>query len=235
MTSWILSYGAGWLITLSPCVLPILPLLLSGAANKNRLAPLLMALGLALSFALLGTLIGLLGDSIGLSPAILRTASAVLLLTASIFMLVPQLGKAAFARAGTFANLANDASSKLDNFGLWGNFLTGALLGAVWAPCSGPALVAAAGLAADAGTAGDAFIRLLFFGFGAATPLLLIAYGTRGLLLGWLRKQAEGINRFFGFFLGAVALLILTGYDLQIQELVISWLPQHWLLTITSL
>jgi len=235
MTSWALSYFAGWLITLSPCVLPILPLLLSGAANQDRRAPLFMALGLALSFALLGTAVSLLGDQLNISPSALRTGGAWLLIVASAFMLIPSLAKGVFSRTHALANLANSASSKVEKLGLGGNFLSGALLGAVWAPCSGPALVAAIALAAEATGAAEAFTRLLLFGLGAATPLLLIAYGTRGLLISWLRAKTATINKISGVFLALIAALILTGYDLKFQEWVIQRLPQDWLLTITGL
>jgi cytochrome c-type biogenesis protein len=235
MSALLLSYGAGWLITLSPCVLPILPLLLSGAAAKDRYAPLLMAAGLTLSFALLGSFIAILNEQFGLSTQNLRFYSALLLLFAAGLMLIPQ-GNTALGRLfAPLANKANNLALKLEAYGRFGSLLTGALLGAIWAPCSGPALIAALGLAADASSAGQGFIRLLIFGLGAATPLLIISYGARGLLHKVLKFSSARIKLIFGLCLAMIALLILTGADLVVQEWAVQRLPHSWLLFTTQL
>lgn len=225
MGAWLLSYGAGWLITLSPCVLPILPLMLSGAASQDRFAPLLMALGLTGSFALFGSVIAAFGGQLGLSPEVLRISGAVLLLLAAIILLLPRLARGLSGFLAPLATRADALGRRLSGWGRSGMVLTGALLGAVWAPCSGPALVAAVGLAAEAGAVGEGFVRLLFFGLGASSPLLLIAYGARGLFVGANRNRATRLRPVLALALGVISLLILTGADLYLQQWILDRLP----------
>ena len=74
-----LSLAAGSLTTLSPCVFPLLPLVLGGALQAHRLAPVAMGLGMALSFAGIGVLVGLAGPALGLDGDVVRMAGGWLL------------------------------------------------------------------------------------------------------------------------------------------------------------
>src|SRR3989304_5264010 len=87
----VLSYAAGILSTLSPCVLPLLPIVLFGVVERNPWGPLALGAGLSVSFATIGIFIASLGFSIGLDSATLRLAVAVLLLAMGIVLLVPAL------------------------------------------------------------------------------------------------------------------------------------------------
>ena len=146
---------AGALTTLNPCVFPILPLVVGSALQDHRAAPLLMGLGMAASFALLGLLTGWLADSVGLDPDLVRTASAVLLMAFGFAMMVPQ-GKELFARlvspladrasalssglSGGSAVVAGDATVRASGNVALRSLAMGMLLGFVWTPCSGPLL-----------------------------------------------------------------------------------------------
>ncbi len=87
-----LSVAAGGLTTLSPCVFPLLPLVLGGAMQGHRLAPLAMGLGMTGSFALIGMLLGALGPALDIDADTVRTAGASLLIAFVLVMLVPALG-----------------------------------------------------------------------------------------------------------------------------------------------
>ena len=88
-----LSVLAGSLTTLSPCVFPILPMVLAGAAQSNRYAPLAMGVGMALSFATMGVIIGSLGPLIGLDSEHVRWLGAVVLMALGVMMWVPALNE----------------------------------------------------------------------------------------------------------------------------------------------
>lgn len=82
-----LSVAAGGLTALSPCVFPLLPLVLGGTMQRNRAAPLAMGLGMILLFVLLGVLVGVLGDALGLEPALVRTGAAAMLIAFGLLIL----------------------------------------------------------------------------------------------------------------------------------------------------
>lgn len=232
----LLSYGAGALSTLNPCVLPLLPIILFGALQQNAWGPVAMAAGLAISFAALGTFIALIGFGIGLDSALLRTGAAVLMVTLGAVMLVPAM-QARLALAG--APIATGAQSLIDHLrpaGLGGQFVLGALLGAVWSPCSGPTLGAAVGLAAQSATAVQATVVMIAFGLGAATPILALAYGSRQAVLTrreWMSKLSSIGKPMVGVALLTLGLFVLTGLD-KILETILTNAAPDWLVALTT-
>ena len=180
VATWLLSYGAGALSTLNPCVLPLLPIILFGVSQQNAWGPLALAAGLSISFAAFGTFIALIGFGIGIDPAALRIGAAVLLVGLGIVLLVPAVQARLALASAPVATGAQSVIDRLRPAGLGGQFILGALLGVVWSPCSGPTLGAAVGLAAQSSTAPQAAVVMSMFGLGAATPILAIAYGSRG-------------------------------------------------------
>ena len=115
-----LAWLAGSLTTLNPCVFPLLPLVLGGAVQANRAAPLAMGAGMVASFALLGLLVGVAGDALGLYPEHLRIAGALLLIGFGIVMLVPWLNVRFTQWMAPMATRANTASARFDAGSLGG-------------------------------------------------------------------------------------------------------------------
>lgn len=183
----ILGYGAGLLTLINPCVLPILPIVLAGALQADRRAPVALALGMSLSFVLLGVTVAAFGRSIGLTPESLAQGAAVLMIGFGLILLVPQFS-ARFASAT--AGLSNSADARmagLDQSSLTGQFAGGALLGAVWSPCVGPTLGAAIGLASQGQSLIWAGAIMAAFAMGVSTVILALSYGARSALQ---RRQA---------------------------------------------
>ena len=147
-----LSYAAGALSTLSPCVLPLLPIVLFGVLEKHAWGPVVLAAGLATSFAVLGTIIASVGFNIGLDPATLRYGIAILMLAMGVVLLIPALQGRLAAFAAPVATGGQTLLDRNQPSGLGGQFVLGGLLGAIWSPCSGPTLGAAIGLAAQGDT-----------------------------------------------------------------------------------
>src|ERR1035437_4634660 len=138
-----LSLAAGGLTTLSPCVFPMLPLVVGGAVQANRMAPIAMGAGMVVSFSLIGLLLGVLGPVLGVDSESVRQFGGVMLIIFAAVMLVPQLNVRFTSWMSPIAASANAASNGLNEKSLLGAFLLGALLGLVWSPCSGPLLGAA--------------------------------------------------------------------------------------------
>ena len=220
-----LSLFAGSLTTLSPCVFPILPLVIGGAVQANRLAPLAMGTGMATSFALIGIVLGALGPALGIDSDSVRIFGAWLLIAFGLVMLVPQLNRRFTEWMLPIASGANAASTRLDGGSL------GGALGFVWSPCSGPLLASALTLVASDGGAVRGGIILGLFGIGAAIPLVAVAYASRSgfnAARGWVLQRIDGIRKAFGVFILLTGIAILSGADKWLEARVVAILPDAW-------
>ena len=229
-----LSFLAGLLTILNPCVLPLVPVLVAGAAASSRFGPAALALGLAFSFALSGMALAAVGLEFG-SWWPLRAAAAELLLAAGIALAVPMVGERLSALAAPTSGLAGRLASRLPA-GAVGQFGTGALLGLAWAPCIGPTLGAAFALAATGGSQLTASVAMVTFALGAGLSLLAVGYGLRrltGAARGRVSGFASASRRIFGAALVVVALLILTGFDKVIEAAVVQALPDWFVMLAT--
>lgn len=233
-----LSVIAGALTTLSPCVFPLLPVIVGGAVQRHRAAPVAMGLGMAITFTLIGLLVGGLGGSLSLAPDDVRRVGASLLLAFGVVMLVPPLERRFSNLMTPLASSANDATAQLDGGALVGAFALGGLLGLVWSPCAGPLLGSTLALVATAGGAARGAFLLGLFGLGAALPLVAAAYASRagfGRVRAWVLAHAGGAKRAMGGLLLLVGVLILTGGDHAIEAWVNDHLPDAWLALTTKI
>jgi cytochrome c biogenesis protein CcdA len=241
MTGLVLSFVAGMLSVLSPCVLPLLPIVLGAAAAKQKWGPVALAAGLLLSFVVIGLFVATIGFSIGLDADVFRYVAAVLILAVGVVLMVPRL-QSAFAVAG--GPLAKWAHNRLDGARLdgansesvAGQFVVGLLLGAVWSPCVGPTLGAASLLAARGRDLGQVALTMFVFGLGAAVPLLALGVASREAMLRWRQRLAAagpGLKMGFGAILVAVGLLALTGLDKRVETALVEASPQ-WLTDLTT-
>jgi len=227
-----LSLLAGSLTTLSPCVFPILPLVIGGAVQQNRLAPVAMGSGMAVSFALIGILLGALGPALDIDSDSVRIFGAWLLISFGLVMLIPVLNQRFSQWMLPIASSANAASARLDGGSLIGAFLLGGVLGLVWSPCSGPLLASALTLVASEGGAVKGGIILGLFGVGAAIPLVAVAYASRrgfNVARGWVLQRIELIKKVFGAIILLTGIAILSGADKWIEASVVRLLPEAWI------
>jgi cytochrome c biogenesis protein CcdA len=227
---------AGVLSVLSPCVLPLLPIVLGTAASAHRLGPLALAAGLAISFTAIGLFVATVGFAMGLDTGVFRTVSAVLLIAVGLVLLVPKLQEQ-FALAA--APVSNWAGSYADDFtpgGLAGQFGLGLLLGAVWSPCVGPTLGAASVLAAKGEDLGQVALTMLAFGVGAALPLMLLGFVSREAMMRWrgrLMETGSIVKTLLGLLLVTVGLLVATNLDKRIETVLVDASPA-WLTELTT-
>ena len=159
---------AGILSTLSPCVLPLIPIVLGAALGRHRFGPVALAAGLALSFVVIGLFVATIGFAAGLGQEVFRAAAAILLIGAGIVLLMPRLQMQLAAAAAPVGNWAQAQTGVFAGYGWGGQFLIGLLLGAVWSPCVGPTLGAASVLAARAENLTFVALTMIAFGIGAA-------------------------------------------------------------------
>lgn len=235
-TSFLLAFAAGLLSTLSPCVLPLLPVVLGGAASESRLGPVALAGGIALSFVTIGLFFALFGSSIGINQAALRYFAGALLAAAGLTLMLPALGEKVAVVLSPASNWADRNLGGFETRGASGQFALGLLLGAVWSPCVGPTLGAASVLAAQGKDIAQVATTMGLFGVGAALPLLALGILSREAMLRW-RNRLMGAGKFGKNGLGAVLLivgiLIVTGLDKRLETALVAASPA-WLTELTT-
>jgi cytochrome c biogenesis protein CcdA len=231
-----LGYAAGALSTLSPCVLPILPIVLFGALERHLWGPVALAAGLAASFAGVGIALASVGFSVGIDPETLRLAVAALMGAAGVVLLVPALQGKVASMASPLAGRGQVLLDRLQPSGIWGQFALGAVLGIIWSPCSGPTLGAAIGLATQGDDLGRAASTMAAFALGAATPILLLAYGSRQAIMArqdWMARVSRIGKPLMGAAFFGIGLFVLTGLDKVVEASLTRAMPD-WLVTVTT-
>lgn len=231
-----LGYAAGALSTLSPCVLPILPVVLFGALERHLWGPVALAAGLAASFAGVGIALASVGFSVGIDPGSLRLVFAALMGAAGIVLLVPALQGRMALMASPLAGRGQILLDRLQPTGIWGQFALGAVLGVIWSPCSGPTLGAAVGLATQGDDLGRAAATMSAFALGAATPILLLAYGSRQAIMArrdWMARASRFGKPLMGAAFLGIGLFVLTGLDKVVETSLTNAMPE-WLVNVTT-
>jgi len=230
------SLAAGTLSLLAPCVLPLAPMVIASALQAHRLGPLALAGGMALAFAVSGSALAALTMSLGLGPEALRLVAGALMLAFGAWLVLPVLQLRLATAVGPMANAGDALSRRIDADSLGGQFAIGALLGLVWAPCTGPTLGVAFTLAAQQESVGRAGAIMLAFALGAMAPLLALAYGARRLFLD-NRARLLAVGRVgklvMGWVLVAVGGMVLTGGDKLIEARLVAVMPD-WLVELTT-
>lgn len=227
---------AGVLSTLSPCVLPLLPIVLGAAVSEHRLGPVALAGGLAVSFTAIGLFVATIGYGIGLDAGSFRVFGALLLITIGVILLVPQLQTQFAAAAAPVSGWTERRFGGIETGGLKGQLALGLLLGAVWSPCVGPTLGAASVLAAQGKDLAQVALVMAMFGVGAALPLLLLGLLSREALLRWrarLMEAGKGGKILLGGLLVVLGLVIVSGLDKKIEAVLVEASPA-WLTELTT-
>ena len=167
-----LSFGAGLASVASPCVLPVVPLLVAGRADDHRWRPALLVAGIATSFVAMGVVTSLFGAAIG--PALPRLEKVV-------GAVVVAFGLLLLADVNLFKRLSFFQRIGAGGEGRWSGLFLGASLGLVWIPCVGPMLSGVLATVATDGTLAAGVLLLLAYALGFAVPMLALGYGSQAL------------------------------------------------------
>jgi cytochrome c-type biogenesis protein len=235
-TSLGLAFLAGLLSVLSPCVLPLLPLVLGAAASEHRFGPLALAGGLALSFVAIGLFVATIGFGLGLDTGIFRMGAAILMILFGLVLMLPAAQTRLAVAAGPLSNWTETRFGGLSTAGLSGQFGVGLLLGAVWSPCVGPTLGAASLLASQGHDLGAVALTMFLFGLGAALPLCVLGTLSRATLVGWrdrMMSLGKGLKVALGLILVVTGLAIVFGADKALETLLVDASPD-WLTRLTT-
>jgi cytochrome c biogenesis protein CcdA len=236
MATFALAVLAGLLSILSPCVLPLVPIVLGAAISEHRFGPLALAAGLAVSFTALGLLIAVAGFSVGIDANVLRIAAAVVMVALGVVLMLPGFQVRLATAGGPVVNWTEQNFGGFSTSGLGGQFAVGLLLGAVWSPCVGPTLGAASLLASQGRDLGQVGMTMAAFGVGAGLPLALLGFASRS----WLARMRQRMlaagkqgKMVLGILFVVVGLAILTGFDKRVETALVDASPA-WLTNLTT-
>jgi cytochrome c biogenesis protein CcdA len=231
---------AGLLTTLSPCVLPVLPLVVASSLRAGRRGPLFFVAGLLVTFVGVTWLLSAFGNVLGWDRNLIRNISALTLIAAGALFLSERAQDLVSRLLAPLLGVVNQANQALSTRSSgWENgrqFSLGALAGIIWTPCSGPSLGVAIGLAADKQSALQALPVLSAFGIGAAIPLLAVAYGSKNFsqrLRHASMRWMAGLKKAMGLLVVFVGFSILSGLDKKIEAQLVTWSPE-WLTELTT-
>ena len=228
MFEFALAVAAGMATVLSPCILPVLPIILATSAGRRRIEPLLVVAGFVATFAAGGILIGALSASSGELQGAIRTASILVLLVAGLACFWPTPFERLVAAVRRWRAVhAPAAPSGPPIGGNLGAVLVGASLGLAWTPCAGPVLASVLSLAATSQAPARATALLGLYAIGAGLPMLLIAYGGDAVSrrLAFFNRRADLVRKVFGAIAVVVAVLQLLQYDVLVSAWATQWLP----------
>lgn len=220
---------AGVLIVFSPCILPVLPLIIAASLQVHRLGPLLMTIGLIIGFVLAGTMFYILSQLFHFPHDVWRYLAACILIVLGLLMC--SHARIQWLWSGT-VNQANQLADQAQGLGLVGQVMIGMLLGIIWSPCIGPALGAVVVVMMQEQSTLLAGFGFMVFAMGAACPILCLSYGGRM----WIKRFAPYLMHsltVIGYICILIGLMILTSLDQWLQTQALSRLPDSWLSVIT--
>lgn len=211
ITTMVMTIFAGIASVASPCVLPIVPIVVTGTETDHKHRPLLIVLGLSLSFMTMGLMTSLFGGAIAGVMPLLEKAAGIMVLAFGLLML---FDINLFKKLTLFSNI--QAGSQ----GRWSGLILGLTLGLVWIPCVGPMLAGVLTLVATDGRLSTGLILLACYSLGFAIPMLLLGYASQSVRLKIKQMNAHplairlisgGLLIVFGIFILSKGMLGISG------------------------
>jgi cytochrome c biogenesis protein CcdA/thiol-disulfide isomerase/thioredoxin len=203
-----IGFIAGIIAALSPCVLPVLPIVLAGGATGGRRRPYAIVAGLVASFTVFTLSASALLTAVGLPEDTLRNIAIALLFLVAATLFVPRLGEVIEA---PLARLSRRPSGDLG-----GGFLLGASLGLVFVPCAGPVLATVTVLAAQHRFSATLVLLTLCYALGSGVVLLLVAMGGQRVAAR-LRATRSWWRPALGVVMAGAAIAIAFNLDQTLQ------------------
>jgi cytochrome c biogenesis protein CcdA/thiol-disulfide isomerase/thioredoxin len=205
--------GAGTAIT--PCVLPVVPALLSASATGGRRRPLGIVVGLAATFTIAIVLLAQLVKGVGLASGAARTLAIVVLIVFGVAMLIPDLAARVQAPLSRLARFG----PKTRGDGFWSGIGVGGALGFVCAPCAGPILAAVTSVSASSGASARVVAVALAYSAGLSAVMLVYAFAGRAVL-DRIRRAARGhiVEAALGMILIITGITMAFNLDVRFEE-----------------
>jgi cytochrome c biogenesis protein CcdA/thiol-disulfide isomerase/thioredoxin len=223
------AFLAGVVTILSPCILPILPIVLSstiGGQETGKSRPFGVVIGFVLSFTFFTLFLSAIVRFSGISADSLRLFSVIVIGLFGVSFLIPQfqvLLEKLFSKLAQFVPQGNTKT------GFWPGVLIGLSIGLLWTPCVGPILASVISLAITGTVTIDAFLITFAYALGTAIPMFLIMLGGQKALqkVPWLLANTANIQKAFGVVMILTAIAIFFNIDRQFQTFILKTFPQY--------
>jgi cytochrome c biogenesis protein CcdA/thiol-disulfide isomerase/thioredoxin len=204
------AFVAGVVTAISPCVLPVLPVVLAGGATGGPRRPFAIVAGLVASFTVFTLTATALLGALGLPDDLLRNIAIAVVALVGLSLVWPRLGD---LLGRPFYALARRPPSDTGS-----GFVLGLSLGLLFTPCAGPVIAAVVTVAATRSLSLEAFLITLAYALGAGLVLLGVAVAARrGMSLRGVRAHAPAVRRALGVAVLAVVVLMVLGVDRDLQ------------------
>ncbi|CAN5197702.1 cytochrome c biogenesis protein DipZ [soil metagenome] len=225
------AFLAGVITVLSPCILPILPIILTssiGGVNTGKSRPLGVVIGFILSFTFFTLFLSTLVRISGIPAETMRFVSVLVIAGFGISLLIPQFQVLVERLFSKFAGFMPSSQGKT---GFGGGLLIGFSVGLLWTPCVGPILASVISLAITGTITFDAFLITLAYSLGTAIPMFLIMIGGQNALhrVPWLLANLGYIQKLFGVLMILTAIGIFFNIDRKFQTFVLNTFPKYGL------
>lgn len=207
-----LAFIEGFGLIISPCILPILPIILAGSLEGSKRRPIGIVVGFVLTFALFTFFSRKLVQISGIDLTLIRHVSYAILILFAIVMLSEYLTEKFARLTQKFANLGFSMSrSSATQDGFFTGIIFGGVVGLVWTPCAGPILAAVIVQTVIQATTLTSFFIVLAFGIGAAVPMLIIALFGRGIMgkFSFFKTHAELFRKLLGIIIIAAVIFMI--------------------------
>ncbi len=218
------AFLSGIVTILSPCILPVLPIILSGTVGGKR-KPVGIVIGFIISFSLFTLALSALVQTFSISAETLRYVAVAIIVTFGITLMIPKLQ---LVLENFLSKVARTKGSSNRN-GFFGGVMTGLSLGLVWTPCVGPIMASVISLAVSQQVDGGAVIIVAAYSLGTSIPMFAIMAGGRKLLNRFpkITGKTKEIQRFFGVIMIAAGLMIGFGADRTFQTFILKVFPNY--------
>lgn len=230
------AFLAGVITILSPCILPILPIILSSTVDTGRLRPLGVVTGFIFSFTFFTLFLSTIVKFSGIPAESLRFVSIFILILFGVSLFIPQaqlLTEKLFSKLTQFVpNGQNEQAlspSGRNKHGFFGGFVIGLSIGLLWTPCVGPILASVISLALSGSVTTEALFITLAYALGTAIPMFLIMQGGSKALqkVPWLLQNSNKIQKAFGVLMVLTAVGVFFNLDRKFQTFVLNTFPQY--------
>jgi cytochrome c biogenesis protein CcdA/thiol-disulfide isomerase/thioredoxin len=237
------AFVSGVITILSPCILPVLPIVLSGGIGGGKARPFGVLAGFVASFTVFTLTLSAIVRALGIPADALRVVAVVLIAVFGIVMLVPQLRNGFELLTSRIASRGSKTSSvavgqpmagragqaAVHQAGFWSGTVVGLSLGLVWTPCVGPIMASVISLALTQQVRGDSVFITLAYTLGTSIPMLAVMLGGRALLsrVPTLTRNTANIQKGFGVLMLAMAVAIGLGWDRRFQAAVLRAFPNY--------
>ncbi|MEK7111092.1 MAG: cytochrome c biogenesis protein DipZ [Patescibacteria group bacterium] len=223
------AFLAGVITVLSPCILPILPIILTssiGGQNTGKSRPLGVVTGFVLSFTFFTLFLSTIVRLSGIPADTLRFVSVFVIAGFGMSLLIPRFQVLV---EQLFSKLAGFMPSSQNRTGFGGGLLIGFSVGLLWTPCVGPILASVISLAITGTVTFDAFLITLAYSLGTAIPMFLIMLGGQNALkrVPWLLANLGNIQKAFGVLMILTAIGIFFNVDRKFQTFILNTFPQY--------